>query len=350
MLCALIMAGGKGTRFWPLSTEENPKQFLNLVDKKSMIQMTIERLIEIIPLEQIFVVTDKKYEELVKKHLPNLPIDNIIIEPVGMNTAPCIALSAMLIEKKYPNSTLAVLPSDHLIENEELFRKTLDVAHSFIEENPKAIVTLGMTVTRPEVGYGYIKYEDNFVNIEGLNIHKVERFVEKPNESIAKKYMDEGGYLWNGGMFIWKCRNIINLTSEHLPLTYAILREIVDSSKDCFKQMLFTHYPKVESISVDYGIMEKAAEIYVIPSQFGWDDIGSWLSLERYRETDEYNNVLEGEIKTFSSKGNIVITKTKPLVICGVENLIFVETDEVMMVIKKDSINKIGDLRKEMID
>lgn len=348
MLCALIMAGGKGTRFWPLSTEDNPKQFLNLIGKESMIQMTVSRLTELIPMERIFVVTDQKYEQLVNEHLPALPAENIIIEPIGMNTAPCIALSAMLIEKKFPNSTLAVLPSDHLIEDEELFRKTLDAANLFVETNPNAIVTLGMSVTRPEVGYGYIKYQQKLESIYELDIHQVERFVEKPDVETATRYMNEGNYLWNGGMFIWKGQNVINLTKNHLPNTFEILQEIVQSKQEIFKQVLFEKYPLVDSISVDYGIMEKANEICVIPSNFGWDDIGSWLSLERYRETDEHDNILDGKIKALNSKGNIIVTKTKPMVLCGVENLILVETDDVVMVMKKDDVGKINELRSSI--
>ena len=345
MLCALIMAGGKGTRFWPLSTEENPKQFLNLVGNESMIQMTVNRLKSIIPMERIFVVTDQKYESLVNKHLTELPSENIIIEPVGMNTAPCIALSAMLIEKKFPNATLAVLPSDHLIENEALFQTTLQAADLYVEMNPKAIVTLGMEVTRPEVGYGYIKYENELNSIYDLSIRKVDKFVEKPDVETAKRYMDEGCYLWNGGMFIWKTQNIISLTKQHLSSTYELLAEIANSSSSEFEQKLYELYPQVESISVDYGIMERAEEICVIPSSFGWDDIGSWLSLERYRETDEYNNILDGEIKALNSKGNIIVSRTKPMVLCGVEDLILVETDEVVMVMKKDDVGRISELR-----
>lgn len=342
------MAGGKGTRFWPLSTEDNPKQFLNLIGKESMIQMTVSRLTDLIPMERIFVVTDQKYEQLVNEHLPALPAENIIIEPIGMNTAPCIALSAMLIEKKFPNSTLAVLPSDHLIENEELFRKTLDAANLFVETNPNAIVTLGMSVTRPEIGYGYIKYQQKIESIYELDIHQVERFVEKPDIETATRYMNEGNYLWNGGMFIWKGQNVINLTKNHLPNTFEILQEIVQSKQEIFKQVLFEKYPLVDSISVDYGIMEKANEICVIPSNFGWDDIGSWLSLERYRETDEHDNILDGKIKALNSKGNIIVTKTKPMVLCGVENLILVETDDVVMVMKKDDVGKINELRSSI--
>lgn len=345
MLCALIMAGGKGTRFWPLSTEENPKQFLNLVGNESMIQMTVNRLKSIIPMERIFVVTDQKYEKLVNEHLTELPSENIIIEPVGMNTAPCIALSAMLIEKKFPNATLAVLPSDHLIENEALFQTTLQAADLYVEMNQQAIVTLGMEVTRPEVGYGYIKYENELNSIYDLSIRKVEKFVEKPDIETAKHYMNEGCYLWNGGMFIWKTQNIISLTKQHLSSTYELLAKIAKSSSSEFNQKLYELYPQVESISVDYGIMERAEQICVIPSSFGWDDIGSWLSLERYRETDEQNNIMDGEIKALNSKGNIIVSKTKPMVLCGVEDLILVETDEVVMVMKKEDVGRISELR-----
>ena len=345
MLCALIMAGGKGTRFWPLSTEDNPKQFLNLIGKESMIQMTVNRLIELIPIERIFVVTDQKYEQLVNEHLPALPAENVIIEPVGMNTAPCIALSAMLIEKKFPNSTLAVLPSDHLIENEELFRKTLDAANLFVEKNEKAIVTLGINVTRPETGYGYIKFQDKLEAIYELNVHQVDQFIEKPSEEIATQYMKEGNYLWNGGMFIWKAQNVINLTEKHLPKTFKSLSKVMAAPKEEFISVLNREYPNVDSISVDYGIMEKVENICVIPSEFGWDDVGSWLSLERYKEKDFHQNIFDGPVKLVDSKGNIAISKTKPMILCGVEDLILVETDEVVMVMKKDNVDQISQLR-----
>lgn len=345
MLCALIMAGGKGTRFWPLSTEENPKQFLNLVGNESMIQKTVSRLVDLIPMEQIFVVTDSKYKALVNQHLPLIPDENIIIEPVGMNTAPCIALSAMLIDRKFPNATLAVLPSDHLVENEQLFRKTLKVADRYIQNNTQSVVTLGMSVTRPEVGYGYIKYDECKEVIDNLEFYNVERFVEKPNYENAMEYMNEGCYLWNGGMFIWNTKNIIELTKECLPKTYDILKEIVLASKEDFNSKLYKLYPTVENISVDYGIMEKVDQITVIPSNFGWDDIGSWLSLERYKEKDGFNNVIDGVVRTINSKDNIIITKNKPVVMSGVENLILVETDDVIMVLNKDEVGTVSKLR-----
>lgn len=345
MLCALIMAGGKGTRFWPLSTEENPKQFLNLVGDESMIQMTVSRIKELIPTNRIFVVTDKKYEDLVNYHLSDIPRENIIVEPLGMNTAPCIALSAMIIESKIPNATLAVLPSDHLIEDERLFRKTLDAANHYIEMNNDAVVTLGMKVVRPETGYGYIKYSDSRDNIFDLEIKAVEEFVEKPNEETAQIYMNNGSYLWNGGMFIWKAQNVISLTRKHLPKTFESLNKVMQSSEEEFITVLNEEYAKVDNISVDYGIMEKVENICVIPSEFGWDDVGSWLSLERYKEKDFHQNIFDGPVKLVDSKGNIAISKTKPMVLCGVEDLILVETKEVIMVMKKDKIAKVNELR-----
>lgn len=225
MLCVLIMAGGMGTRFWPLSTEKKPKQFLNLLGEKTMIQMTVERIKDLIPMERIFVVTGKKYKELVKDQLSDLPEQNIIIEPFGKNTAPCIALSAFTINKKYDNATIAVLPSDHLILDEEKFRDTLKIADRFVYEHNEAIVTIGMKPDRPETGYGYIKLVDYQLK-SSENIYEVEKFVEKPCLESAKKYVEQGNYLWNGGIFVWTAKNIINLTKTYLNNTYKALLEI----------------------------------------------------------------------------------------------------------------------------
>lgn len=212
MLCGLIMAGGKGERFWPLSTDDKPKQFLNLLGNDTMIQMTVKRLEGLIPIERIFVVTAERYVGLVKEQLPNLPEENIIVEPVGRNTAPCIALSAFYINKKIENATIAVLPSDHLIKDEEKFREVLKCGYDFVNKNQDAIVTLGMKPDRPETGYGYIKRMHEVEIINNNTVNKVECFVEKPNKETAEKYLKEGTYLWNGGMFIWKASTISKCT------------------------------------------------------------------------------------------------------------------------------------------
>ncbi|ADL50331.1 mannose-1-phosphate guanylyltransferase [Clostridium cellulovorans] len=345
MLCALIMAGGKGTRFWPLSTEEKPKQFLKLLGNETMIQMTVNRLKKLIPIERIFVVTGEMYLNILKEQLPELPQENIILEPVGRNTAPCIALSAFRIKKHYEDATIAVLPADHLIENIDRFLHSLDIANRFIHEKPEAIVTLGMKPTRPEVGYGYIKCEKNSRYIDEIEIRKVQAFVEKPNFIKALEYIQTGEYLWNGGMFIWKSDNILELTKKHLDKTYEILKYIDSQPEGDYLNTLKEMYPQVANISVDYGIMEKSQDIYVIPSEFGWDDIGTWASVERYREKDELNNLIDGNIKIINSQNNLIIGSKKPVIVKGLDDIYFIETDDMIIIGKKEEINEIKELK-----
>lgn len=348
MLCALIMAGGKGERFWPLSTDEKPKQFLKLLGEETMIQMTINRLLPLIPIERIFVVTAKQYVKLLQDQLPNLPNRNIIIEPIGKNTAPCIGLSAFMINKYYRDASMVVLPSDHLIVDEDKFRNTIDAANDFVEGFNDSIVTLGMMPERPEVGYGYIKYSNAEKSIGEFEIRKVEKFVEKPNLEKAKEYLTEGNFLWNGGMFVWKCSTILKLTKEYLYNTYEVLSEIAATSDNKFNEVLENKYPQVDNISVDYGIMEKADNIYVIPSDFGWDDIGTWYAVERYREKDYNNNVCIGDIKNIEGSNNIVVSRKKPIVVVGLDDVFVVESDEIIFVGKKEDIERIKEIKKKV--
>ncbi len=349
MLCALIMAGGKGERFWPLSTEEKPKQFLKLLGEDTMIQMTVKRLEKLIPIERIFIVTGERYVGLVKKQLPMLPERNIIIEPIGKNTAPCIALSAFMIKKYYDNATIAVLPSDHLIKDEEEFRNVIATADCFVKENDNAIVTLGMKPCRPETGYGYIKASKSISIVNGLKIKEVDMFVEKPNHEKAEQYLRDSSFLWNGGMFVWKADTILELTKLHLRNTYNILKEIAESGKDKFEEKLKCNYKMVDNESIDYAIMEKAKNIYVIPSEFGWDDVGTWYSVERYRDKDENNNVCIGNIININSKNNIIVGNNKPLIISGLEDIFVVESDDVILIGKKEDIKDIKDIKNNFI-
>ena len=348
MLCALIMAGGKGERFWPLSTDDKPKQFLNLLGNETMIQMTVRRIEKLIPIERIFIVTGKRYIELVKEQLPLLPERNIIIEPVGKNTAPCIGLSAFMIDKYYKDSTIAVLPSDHLIENEDKFINILNTSYEFIERYPEAIVTLGMKPDRPETGYGYIEYKDTITSIDKNEIKSVLRFVEKPNLETAKQYVANGNFLWNGGMFIWKTSTILRLTERYLTKTYEILNEIAITEEN-FEAVLDEKYRELDSVSVDYGIMEKADNIYVIPSDFGWDDVGTWNSVQRVRIKDNNKNVCSGEVKLIDCHNNIVIANNKPIVIAGLDNIFIVESDELIFIASKEvAINNIKDIKTKV--
>lgn len=331
MLCALIMAGGKGTRFWPLSTADKPKQFLKLLGSETMIQMTVKRINKLIPIHKIFICTTEKYLNLVKEQLPNLPLENIIIEPEGRNTAPCIALSSMLIKRRFNDTNIVVLPSDHLIRDEERFLNDIDEANKFLETNKDAIITLGMKPDRVETGYGYIKV--NKLSY-GDNIKKVESFVEKPTFAKAKEYLESQDYLWNGGMFLWNVNNIILKIKEYLPNTYNALSELLTSEENEINKIISENYLKTDAISIDYGILEKAKNIYVIPCNCGWDDVGNWTSVERYSDKDNVGNVFKAQGTLYNCKNNIVLTH-KNILLNDVENLIVVETDDYIMISSK---------------
>ena len=343
MLCALVMAGGKGERFWPLSTDDKPKQFLNLLGEESMIQLTVKRLESYISIERIFISTSEKYKSIVMSQLPNLPERNIIIEPEGRNTAPCIALSAFYIDRIYIGATLAVLPSDHLIIDNNKFIEDIDKGYKFVNENKKAIVTIGITPVRPETGYGYIRYSKEKERNEN-GVQKVESFTEKPSLEKAIEYLKEGTYLWNSGMFIWNIDTIKELTNKYLNNTYRILDEIAISEDD-FDKKLKENYCRVDNISVDYGIMEKAENIHVIPGEFGWDDLGSWTSISRYKESDVHGNVIDGDVSSIGSKNNIINTNKKTYIL-GVEDLIVIESESELVIINKEELSKIKELKK----
>ncbi|GFP74196.1 mannose-1-phosphate guanylyltransferase [Clostridium fungisolvens] len=350
MLCALIMAGGKGTRFWPLSTEEKPKQFLKLLGEETMIQMTVNRIKPLIPLERIFVCTGENYVNLVKSQLPELNERNIIVEPEGRNTAPCMALSAFVISKYYKESTMVVLPSDHLINNDEKFLEVIRDGGEFLNDYPESIITLGMTPDRVEPGYGYIECSNDFIQINNNKAIKVKRFVEKPDKEKAKEYLREGTYLWNGGMFLWKNGFILKLLEENLKTTYEVLKPVENIEEDKLYEYVKENYKLTESISIDYGIMEKSTSIHVIPCDFGWDDIGSWASLERYRSKDNNFNICDNNIKIIDSNNNIGISHKKPIVFYGLEAVFYVETDEVIIITKKEKMNEIKEIKCIMGD
>ena len=340
-LCALIMAGGKGTRFWPLSTEDKPKQFLNLIGNETMIQMTVKRILPIIPMERIFVCTGERYIDLLKEQLPNLPEKNIIVEPEGRNTAPCIALSAMVIKRYFKNSNMIVLPSDHLVKNEDEFRKIIFKGNEFLDKNKKSIITLGMKPDRPETGYGYIKYGENIYG----NINKVDKFVEKPNLETAKKYLNDGKYLWNGGMFLWKTDYIIEEIRKYIPETYEALHNIEEIDELRLQDYINKNYYKTDSISIDYAVLEKSNNIYVIPSEIGWDDVGSWEALDRYREKDEAGNIILGKCKLIDSHNNLVISTENTLLINGLSNVYAIESDGKIIIGDIKSLYKLKELK-----
>lgn len=345
MLCALIMAGGKGTRFWPLSTEEKPKQFLNLIGKETMIQMTINRIKPIIPIERIFVCTGEMYVDLVKEQLSELPKRNIVVEPEGRNTTPCIALSALVINRYYKNSTMVVLPSDHLIVDEEDFRNTVLEAENFMKNNNNAIITLGMEPSRAETGYGYIECSEIKSKAIEKEIIKVEKFVEKPNKELAEEYISNGNYLWNGGMFLWTVENILNEISKYSPDTYEALNKIEEVEEESLQELINKKYVDTEAISIDYAVLEKSKEVYVIPSNFGWDDVGSWEAIERYTEKDCLGNILIGQARSLKGENNLLVTSNHKVIVEGLSDIYVIENDGKIIIGQKSNVVNVKELK-----
>lgn len=347
MLCSLIMAGGKGTRFWPESTSKKPKQFLSLIDEKTMIQMTIDRVKKIMDMDKIFVVTAERYKDLVKEQVPELPEKNIIIEPIGMNTAPCILLSALYIRQIFPDTRIAVLSSDAAIANTDEFCNCIKLADEFIEkENKEAIVTIGITPNRPEVGYGYIKYPLGNKNGLKKEVIKIEGFVEKPNKEKAEEYLKSGNYLWNAGMFIFNTDYMIKEFENKCKETYNILNNLPSIDNANYMEELKKKYPLCESISVDYAIMEKSNSVYVIPSDFGWDDVGTWNALKRYIKPDNNNNYIKGDVDSYDSNNNIIYTGKKKVILLGAENLFCINSEDAIIIGNKEKLSEVHELRK----
>lgn len=336
---ALIMAGGRGERFWPRSRQNLPKQFLSLTDDgKTMIQLTVERILPLVDIEDVYIVTNKNYKGLVQEQLPELPESNILCEPVGRNTAPCIGLGAMHIAKKYDDAVMFVLPSDHLIKHNAIFTDTLANAAAVAEQGDN-LVTLGIAPDYPETGYGYIK----FIPDERLaQAYRVDRFVEKPDLETAKAYLATEQYLWNSGMFIWKVSTILGKIQEYLPEMYDGLKVIQSAIGTADEAaVLEKEFANLQSVSIDYGVMEKAENIYTLSGSFGWDDVGSWLAVERIRKTNESGNTITGNAVTVDTKNCVIEGGKKLIATVGLENLIIVDTDDAILVCDKESAGNI---------
>ena len=337
-LTAVIMAGGRGERFWPRSRTAKPKQFLSLTaDKETMLQKTVNRLKPLLEMDAIYVVTNQRYAALVQEQLPELPAENILPEPCSRNTAPCIGLAAAVIQKRCGEAMMLVLPSDHLIRYESLYVDTLRQAIAVAEQGER-LVTIGIPPTYPETGYGYIRFA-NRSESHMPGVYPVEKFVEKPDLDTAKEYLAAHCYLWNSGMFVWKSSTILHNLEQFLPTVYAGSMEIAAADgTDAFSDTLERVYEGFPSESVDYGIMEKADNVYVSLGDFGWSDLGTWGSLYDLSPKDEAGNVaLKCKSLIYNSKDNIVVLPDNKLaVIDGLEGYLIAESDNVLLICKKD--------------
>lgn len=336
---ALIMAGGKGERFWPRSRVDLPKQFLSFTDDNcTMIQLTVERIRPLVDMKDIYIATNERYRKLVRQQLPDIPEENILCEPVGRNTAPCIGLGAVHMAVKDDDAVMIVLPSDHLIKDNQVFKDTFEEACILAEEG-RNLVTVGITPNYPETGYGYIKYHKEH---QSGKAYAVERFVEKPELETARQYLEEGTYLWNSGMFVWKVSTIMESFKVFMPSTYEGLMKIKAAvGKGNEADVLEREFPNLESQSVDYGIMEKASDIYTLAGNFGWDDVGSWLAVGRIKKNDNNRNVVHGNIVTVNTEDCVIEGGDKLIAAVGLKDMVVVDTDDAILIAAKEHAGEI---------
>lgn len=337
----VIMAGGIGSRFWPMSTQKFPKQFQDILGVgRTMIQQTYDRINKIIPNENIFVITNKEYVELSHQQLPEIPEANIVGEPLMKNTAACNLYMANKIAEIDPDATIVVLPADHLILKEDIFLDKVQLAFDLASKNDY-LVTLGITPTRPDTGYGYIQ----FVDKKNADYFKVKTFTEKPILEIAKNFLESGDFLWNAGIFVWNVKSIRQAFEMYLPemTQHFMACEYNSEGEESCVELI---YPKVQKISIDNGILEKAKNVYVIPSDLGWSDLGTWNSVyENAEKDDHFNTVNQKYLLSYNAKGNIVRVKNnnKAIIIDGLEDYIIVDTDKALLICPRDNDQLIKD-------
>jgi mannose-1-phosphate guanylyltransferase len=347
---AVIMAGGVGARFWPRSREKNPKQLLEIAGEGTMIQNTLRRLGNFVEPKNVFVVTNKMQKLGVMQQLPQVPPANILVEPVGRNTAPCIGLAAMFVQRLDPQGIMVVLPADHIIQDEAEFVRVLELGAS-VANASDALVTIGIQPNRPETGYGYIQVRDDAADSRPSfmkeGVFQVKTFAEKPNPQMAQQFLESGDFLWNSGMFMWRVDVILAEIQRSLPDLHEQLKMLEPAlGTPMFEQNLERAYGMVRSISIDYGVMEKAKSVFVIRGDFGWNDVGSWDEVCRLAPKDECGNFAEGKIIAVNSKNTYVHAPGKLVATVDVEDLIIIQTEDALLVCKKEGSQDV----KEVVD
>lgn len=335
----VIMAGGVGSRFWPLSTPEYPKQFIDILGcGRTLIQLTVDRFRGICPMSNFWVVTNAKYVEIVKQQLPYIPEGNILAEPCARNTAPCIAWAGWKIRKKDPMANIVVTPSDAIVMNVDSFRNIIQEALGYTENN-NAIVTIGIRPNRPETGYGYV----HMGQLEIGNIYKVWEFKEKPNLETAEKYLSDGKYLWNAGIFVWNVNTLVNAIRTHVPELgnqMTILGGFFNTPEE--RQKTEEIFPMCEKISIDYAVMEKHPRVYTIPADFGWSDLGNWASLHDKLQKDANNNGVVGKVKLYECTNCVVHAEdAKKVVLQGLDGYIMSEKNGQILICKRSEEQRI---------
>ncbi|MCF8227097.1 MAG: mannose-1-phosphate guanylyltransferase [Bacteroidales bacterium] len=354
----IIMAGGVGSRFWPLSRARNPKQFLDILGVgKTLLQQTFDRFTELIPVQNIYIVSNAEYKDIILQQLPALPEENVLLEPSRRNTAPCIDYANFRIFKKNPKAQIIVAPSDHLILKEDIFLECVKQGLEFVG-NKEALLTLGIQPGRPETGYGYIQAPQGPVRgFENLDVKKVKTFTEKPDLDLARVFYESGEFYWNAGIFFWSLPVIMDAFEKYVPEVHSLFsegKEIYGTPGE--KKFIEGTYERCRNISIDYAIMEKAENVFVLTSEFGWSDLGTWGSLYEQMQLDEQDNAVNGKkIFMYDSHRNVInVPDEKLVVLQGLDDYIVVESDDILLVCKKDEEQRIkefvNDIRSELGD
>jgi len=334
-----IMAGGVGSRFWPGSREARPKQFLDMLGTgKSLLRLTFERFLPVCPAENIFVVTNAAYKELVKEQIPELTDNQVVCEPSRNNTAPCVAYTAFKLAALNPDACLVITPADHIVLKEQVFLEKIGHAIDFAREQD-ALVTLGVQPSRPDTGYGYIQFGEAADDA----VRKVVRFTEKPSLEIAQQFVDSGEYLWNAGIFVWRLHTVLSAYQTHSPDIYDIFHKGLNMYNTEEEQAFIDEfYPTTPNISVDFAIMEKATNVFTVPAEFGWSDLGTWASLYAECPKDEHDNVLQGNIIALDTHKSLIrAPQGKLLVVKDVQDYIIVDTNDVLLIYPKSKEQEI---------
>lgn len=340
----VVMAGGIGSRFWPFSRTQHPKQFHDVMGVgRSMLQLTVDRFRDICPLENVYIVTNRDYAELVQQHLPELPAAQILGEPIGRNTAPCIAYASYCIRKRDPEAVIVVSPADHAVLREEEFRRLIREAVAAAQQHP-VLLTLGIPPSRPDTGYGYIQYLDDTANrLPDSGMFKVKTFTEKPNLELARMFLASGDFLWNAGLFIWRAEVIVDAFHQYLSDIAEVFDEGIDSLCTPDEATFINDaYARCRNISIDFGVMEKADNVYVLPADIGWSDLGTWNSLHQVGTQDAQGNVCDGDVMLYDTRDCIVKTPHERLVVVqGLEGYIVAEHDNVLLICQRSEEQRV---------
>jgi mannose-1-phosphate guanylyltransferase len=337
----VIMAGGRGTRFWPRSRTRTPKQLLNIMGEKTMLEQTIDRLLPITDWGHLFVVTEISQAEAVEKLLPELPGRHLIVEPLGKNTAPCIGLAALILERINPEAAMVVLPSDHHIARPEAFQETLLAAVQAARKGPY-LITLGIKPTYPETGYGYLEQGPERMQAVNYPVRQVKAFHEKPDRSRAEVMIQSGRFFWNSGMFIWTVSSILDQMARLTPEMYREIRKLEAFwEQPEWEEALLSAYKAVDNVSIDYAVMERADQVLMLEGDFGWNDLGSWEAVYQLEEKDEWANCLKGSVLVLDSQGCLVYSPQKKVALLGLKDLIVVDTPDALLVCPRERAQEV---------